>query len=74
MVAPSMGAVTLKHTETDTEPECTIVFGGGRMSEKGQLDSRRVEIDFEMCHHARTHRMQKLGPGVESGKESDRLS
>ena len=63
MVAPSTGAVTLKHTETDTEPECTIVLGGGRMSEKGQLDSRRVEIDFEMCHHART---RPLNGGVKT--------
>jgi len=43
MVGPSTGAVTLKHTETDTKPECSIVFGGGRMSEKGQLDWLRRE-------------------------------
>ena len=50
MVGPSTSAVTLKHMETDTEPECTIVLGGGRMSDKGQLDNRRIEIDFEVCH------------------------
>ena len=63
MVSPSTGAVTLNHMETDTEPECTIVFGGGRMSEEGQLDSRRIEIDFEMCHHART---RPLNGGVDT--------
>ena len=60
MVGPSMSAVTLSHTETDTEPECSIVLGGGRMSDTGQLDSRRIEIDFKMCHHART---RPLGGG-----------
>ena len=30
------------------------------MSDTGQLDSRRIEIDFKMCHHART---RPLGGG-----------
>ncbi len=54
MVAPSMGSVTLRHTETDTEPECTVVFGAGRMTATGRTDLRRVEIEFDMCAHART--------------------
>ena len=49
-----MSAVTLTQVETDTEPECSIVLGGGRMSDEGLLDSRRIEIDFKMCHHARS--------------------
>jgi hypothetical protein len=54
MVAPSMGSVTLQHTETDTEPECTVVFGGGRMTKTGKMDLRRVEIEFDMCDYSRT--------------------
>ena len=54
MVAPSMGSVTLQHTETDTEPECTVVFGAGRMTGTGKMDLRRVEIEFDMCDRART--------------------
>lgn len=49
-----MGAVTLHHTETDTEPKCRIVFGGGRMTPTGSMDLRRIEIEFDMCAHART--------------------
>ncbi len=33
------------------------------MSEGGQLDSRRIEIDFELCHHART---RPLNGGVKT--------
>lgn len=53
MVSPSMGSVTLTHVETDVEPECTIMFGAGRMSDEGQLDNRRIEIKFEMACYAR---------------------
>ena len=54
MVGPSTSALRLTHMETDTEPRCSVVLGGGRMSEEGQLDNRRIEIDFELCHHTRT--------------------
>jgi len=52
-VSPSMSGVTLSHGESDTRPECTVVFGAGRLQEDGRTDSRRVEIAFEECYYAR---------------------
>jgi hypothetical protein len=52
-ISPSMSGVTITHTETDVEPECTVVFGAGRFGEDGSTDSRRVEIVFKLCYYAR---------------------
>jgi len=49
-----MSGVTLSHRETDVRPECTVVFGAGRLGDDGLTDSRRIEIDFESCYFART--------------------
>lgn len=48
-----MSGITLLHGESDTKPECTVVFGAGRLREDGLTDSRRVEITFESCYFAR---------------------
>lgn len=55
-ISPSTSAVTLNHSESDVQPECTVVFGGGRLAEDGRIDSRRIDVTFAMCFHAR------LGP------------
>jgi hypothetical protein len=55
-----MSGVTLSHSESDVEPECTVVFGAGRLREDGRTDDRRVEINFELCYYAR------LGPHSDS--------
>jgi hypothetical protein len=55
-----MSGVTLTHSESDVEPKCTVVFGGGRLIENGRVDSRRIEIEFSQCYHAR------LGPHDDS--------
>lgn len=52
MVSPSSG-VTLTHTDTDVAPDCTVIFGGSRLTEDNMLDQRRIEIVFEKCWHAR---------------------
>ncbi len=49
-----MSGVTLCHSESDTWPECTVVFGGGRLQKTGSIDSRRIEISFEDCWFARS--------------------
>lgn len=51
MVSPSMSGLTLIHCEND-EPECKIVFGGGRMTTSG-MDSRRIEVTFHGCESSR---------------------
>ena len=48
-----MGGVTLLHSESDVEPECTVVFGAGRLGADSRTDSRRVEIVFKLCYFAR---------------------
>jgi hypothetical protein len=53
-VSPSMSGVTLFHSETDVEPECSVVFGGGRLQVNGRTDSRRIEITFKLCFYSRT--------------------
>src|SRR5438477_12849739 len=55
-ISPSMSGVTLTHSESDVEPECIVLFGGGRLREDGRTDSRRIEITFNLCYYAR------LGP------------
>jgi hypothetical protein len=52
-ISPTESGVTLSHSESDVEPECTVVFGAGRLGEDGCTDSRRVEINFESCYFAR---------------------
>src|SRR5688572_6901949 len=52
-ISPSMSGVTLSHCETDVRPECSIVFSAGRLREDDRTDSRRVELVFEHCYHAR---------------------
>jgi len=53
-ISPSMSGLTLIHTETGVEPECTAVFGGGRLDNNGFVDSRRIEIEFVECYYTRT--------------------
>ena len=73
MISPSIGAVTLTHTETDVRPECSVVLGGVGRTEKGEPDSRRIEIEFGMCYHTRTlpldgggvHRIYPVEPRYE---------
>jgi hypothetical protein len=48
-----MSGVTLSHSESDVGPECTVVFGAGRLGADGRTDSRRVEIAFQLCYYAR---------------------
>ena len=48
-----MSGLTLMHVETDVAPECSIVFGGGRMGPKGLTDMRRIELQFLLTSHVR---------------------
>jgi hypothetical protein len=48
-----MSGVTLTHTETDVEPECTVVFGGGRLRDDDLLDDCRIELTFQSAYYAR---------------------
>lgn len=52
-ISPSSSGVTLTHSESDVEPECTVVFGGGHLNEDARVDSRRIEIQFSRCYYAR---------------------
>src|SRR5262245_25560919 len=52
-VSPSMSGLTLTHVETDVAPECSIVFGGGRMGPNGLTDMRRIELQFVRASHVR---------------------
>ena len=53
-VSRSTSGVTLIHSESDVDPACTVVFGGGRMNTNGLVDSRRIEIQFVQCYYARS--------------------
>lgn len=70
-----MSGITLTHTETDVEPECTVVFGAGRLLEDDRTDSRRVEITFKLCYYARVgphsdnERVEVLGYRIEPAIE-----
>ena len=52
-ISPTTSGVTLTHSESDVEPECTVVLGGGRLTEDGRVDNRRIEVKFAQCYHAR---------------------
>lgn len=52
-VSRSMSGLTLTHTETGISPECSVVFGGGRLGDGGLTDTRRIEISFEGAWFAR---------------------
>jgi hypothetical protein len=52
-ISPSMSGLTLRHCEADVEPECSVVFGAGRLRDDDRTDSRRVELVFEGCYHVR---------------------
>ena len=39
-ISPSMSGVTLTHSESDVEPECTVVCGAGRLNVDGLVDTR----------------------------------
>ncbi len=60
LISSSTSGVTLIHSESDTEPECLVILGGGRLTPDGRTDSRRIDITFKMCYHAR------LGPHADS--------
>ena len=49
-----MSGVTLTHSESDTEPECQVAFGAGRLTNEGRTDMRLVQIRFTECYFART--------------------
>src|SRR4051794_3063736 len=53
-ISPSTSGVTLTHHETDIEPECIVVLGGGRLQKDDRTDDRRIEIAFRDCYYART--------------------
>ncbi len=53
-VSPSMSGVTLIHSESDTEPECSVIFGGMSMNQVGKVDSRRIEVIFKHGYYTRT--------------------
>jgi hypothetical protein len=52
-ISPSGSGVTLTHSESDVEPECTVVFVAGRLGQDDRTDIRHVEIVFNQCYHAR---------------------
>jgi hypothetical protein len=72
-----MSALTLRHCETDVEPECSVVFGAGRLRDDDRTDSRRVELVFEGCYHARvgphsdTESIEAIGYEIVDPLESD---
>jgi hypothetical protein len=47
-----MDGLTLTH-RIDDEPHCSIVFGGGRITDSGLTDDRRIEINFTSAYFAR---------------------
>jgi hypothetical protein len=51
-VSPTMDGLTLTH-RNDDEPHCSIVFGGGRLTDSGLTDNRRIEINFVSAYFAR---------------------
>ena len=52
MVSPSMSSLTLVHAESDVEHKCSVVFGGGRLTATGQIDTRRIEVAFHGCERS----------------------
>jgi len=59
-ISASGSGVTLVHTESDVEPECTVRFLAGRLQDNNRTDIRHVEITFRKCYFAR------LGPHGDS--------
>lgn len=53
-VSPSMSGLTLLHSESDVEPECSITFGGGRLGDDGLTDIRSIELQFKLASYTRT--------------------
>jgi hypothetical protein len=49
-----MSGLTLTHSESDVSPECSAVFGGGRLDASNRIDSRRIELVFQDCLYTRT--------------------
>lgn len=49
-----MDALTLRHMNDD-RPECSIVFGGGRLGDDDLTDYRRIEVQFSDCYFARVN-------------------
>ena len=53
-ISPTTSGVTLTHSETSVEPECTVVLGAGRLRDDDRTDDRRIEITFRLCYYVRT--------------------
>ena len=51
-VSPTMDGLTLHHV-SDVSPQCTIVFGGGRLTADSRTDSRRIELVFPTAQFVR---------------------
>lgn len=52
-ISPTTSGVTLTHSESDVEPECSVVLGAGRLTDDDRTDDRRIEITFNFCCFAR---------------------
>ena len=52
-ISPTVSCLTLRHEEADSAPECSVVFGAGRLRDDDLTDSRRVELVFEECYYSR---------------------
>ena len=72
-----MSGVTPRHSESDVEPECRVVFAGGRLNESDLVDSRRIEISFDQCRYARlgphgdTQSIEAIGYRIEPSDGGD---
>ncbi len=64
MISPSMSGLTLLHSEDD-EPHCSVVVGGGRITESDRIDTRRIEVTFHECESS-TFNMLRDGEDLES--------
>lgn len=56
-VSPSMSCLTLAYVETDTLPECSIVFGANSLKKGGGLETRRIELRFLSASDVRATRL-----------------
>jgi hypothetical protein len=52
-ISATSSGLTLLHAETSVAPECSVVFGAGRLTEDDRTDMRRVEITFSAAWYAR---------------------
>jgi len=48
-----MSGITVRHSESDVEPACSLVFGAGRLCSESRVDSRVVKIAFKRCYFVR---------------------